>query len=171
MTIYSSYVANNTGFWATLFTTAVISRIARIRGWVVGRGNGSEWEVRGGLYLPTQLFGVSMSPRSGSHRPRQYCRAVKDISLTQGWIPDPYFIYSALPGPHCLSHNFTWSAKPALEKQTSQLGPLIQQCMGSVWVWLLARPINAISQMWYYGWFSNIGDSWLVCKFHPQLVF
>ena len=26
----------------------------------------------------------------------------------------------------------TCSAKPALEKQTSQLGPLMQQCMGSV---------------------------------------
>ena len=26
----------------------------------------------------------------------------------------------------------TWSAKPALEKQTSQLSPLMQQCMGSV---------------------------------------
>ena len=43
-------------------------------------------------------------------------------------------------GPHCLSHDFTLSAKPALEKQTSQLSPSIQQCMASVQVWLLAGP-------------------------------
>ena len=34
-------------------------------------------------------------------------------------------------------------AKPGLEKQTSQLSPLMQQCTGSVWVWLLAGPIKS----------------------------
>ena len=34
-------------------------------------------------------------------------------------------------------------AKSALEKQTSQLSPLMQQCMGSVLVWLLAEPIKS----------------------------
>ena len=56
-----------------------------------------------------------MIPRSASYRPRQ------------DWT---------------LSRDFTWSAKPALEKQTSQLSRLIQQCMGSVSVWPLAGPIK-----------------------------
>ena len=40
-------------------------------GWVKGRvGEGGGWEAGGGLYLPIGLFGVAMSPRSASHRPR-----------------------------------------------------------------------------------------------------
>ena len=31
-------------------------------------------------------------------------------------------------GSHCLNREFTWSVKPDLEKQTSQLSPLMQQC-------------------------------------------
>ena len=34
--------------------------------------------------------------------------------------------------PHCLSCDFTWSAKPTLEKQTSQLSLVMQQYTGSV---------------------------------------
>ena len=37
----------------------------------VGVGGGGGWEAGGGLYLPIGLFGVAMSPRSASHRPRQ----------------------------------------------------------------------------------------------------
>ena len=44
-------------------------------------GGGGRW-TRGGLYLPIGLFGVAMSPRNTSHRPRQAWRA-RDISLTQ----------------------------------------------------------------------------------------
>ena len=40
--------------------------------------------------------------------------------------------FSALHGPHCLSQYFTWLAKPTLEKQTSQLNLVMQQCMRSV---------------------------------------
>ena len=36
-------------------------------------GGWSRWEARGGLYLPIGLFGVAMSPKSVSHRPRQDC--------------------------------------------------------------------------------------------------
>ena len=39
----------------------------------MGRGGG--WEAGGGLYLPIKLFGVAMSPRTTSHRPRQAWRA------------------------------------------------------------------------------------------------
>ena len=92
---------------------------------------------------PTGLFGVAMSPRSPSHRPRHDWRALRDISPTQGWISDPYLPSSALHGSHCLSRDFTRSAKPCLEKQTSQLSPLMQQWTGSVWVWLLAGPIKS----------------------------
>ena len=38
----------------------------------------------GGLYLPTGLFGVALSPRSVSHRPRQEWRASRDVSPSQG---------------------------------------------------------------------------------------
>ena len=85
-----------------------------------------------------------MSPRSVSHRPRQDWRALRDVSPTQGWISDPYLPCSALHGSHCLSRGFTWLAKSALEKQTRQLSLVLQQCMDSVWVWLLAGPRKCI---------------------------
>ena len=97
-----------------------------------GVGGGGGWEAGGGLYLPIGLFEVAMSPRSASHRPRQDWRALRDISPTQGRIPDPYLPSSALHESHCLSCDFDWLAKPALEKQTNQLSPLVQQCTGSV---------------------------------------
>ena len=40
-------------------------------------------------------------------------------TLTQGGMLDQYLPFSALHGPHCLSRDFMWLAKPALEKQTS----------------------------------------------------
>ena len=46
-------------------------------------GGFGEWESGGGLNLPIGLFGVAMSPRSASHRPRQDWRALRDISPTQ----------------------------------------------------------------------------------------
>ena len=49
-----------------------------------GVGGGGEWEARGRLYLPIGLFGVAMSPRSASDRPRQDWRALRDVSPTQG---------------------------------------------------------------------------------------
>ena len=82
-------------------------------------GGGGEWEAGGRLYLPIGLFGVAMSPRSASDRPRQDWRALRDVSPTQGGISDPYLPSSALHGSHCLSRDFTWSAKTVLEKQTS----------------------------------------------------
>ena len=121
-----------------------------------GVGGRSGWEARGGLHLPIGLFGVAMSPRSASHRPRQDWRALGEVSPTQGWISDPYLPSSALHGSYCLIHDFTWSAKPGLEKQTNKLSPLMQWCTGSVWVWLLAGPIKAIGQMCVHGRFSNI---------------
>ena len=57
------------------------------KGWIGGRGGvggGGRWEAGGGLYLPIGLFGVAMSPRSASLRPRQDWRALRDISPTQG---------------------------------------------------------------------------------------
>ena len=50
-------------------------------GWVEGAGG---WEAGGGLHCPTGLFGVAMSPRSASHRPRHDWRALRDVSPTQG---------------------------------------------------------------------------------------
>ena len=47
-------------------------------------GVGGGWEARGRLYLPIGLFGVAMSPRSASDRPRQEWRALRDVSPTQG---------------------------------------------------------------------------------------
>ena len=93
------------------------------------------WEgVGGGLYLPIGLFGASMCPRSASHRPRQDWRAYNARCLTNTGVNiRPIATSHLVPsmGPHCLSCDFTWLAKPALEKQTSQLSPLMQQCMDS----------------------------------------
>ena len=83
-----------------------------------------------------------MSPRSASHRPRHDWRALRDVSPTQGLISDPYLPSSALHGSHCLSRDFTRLAKPAVEKQTSQISSVMQQCMDSACVWLLAGPIK-----------------------------
>ena len=43
----------------------------------MGGREGVEWEAVGGLYLPTGLFGVALSPKSASHRPRQDWRALR----------------------------------------------------------------------------------------------
>ena len=47
-------------------------------------GGWGGWEAGGGLHRPTGLFGVAMSPRSASHRPRHDWRALRDVSPTQG---------------------------------------------------------------------------------------
>ena len=49
-----------------------------------GVGGGGGWEAGGGLHRPTGPFGVAMSPRSASHRPRHDWRALRDVSPTQG---------------------------------------------------------------------------------------
>ena len=49
-----------------------------------GVGGGGGWEAGGGLHRPTGLFGVAMSPRSASHRPRHDWRALRDVSPTHG---------------------------------------------------------------------------------------
>ena len=57
----------------------------RVGGGGVGVGGvGGGWEAGGGLHRPTGLFGVAMSPRSASHRPRHDWRALRDVSPTQG---------------------------------------------------------------------------------------
>ena len=57
-------------------------------GWVGGGGVGGRgwggWEAGGGLHRPIGLFGVAMSTRSASHRPRHDWRALRDVSPTQG---------------------------------------------------------------------------------------
>ena len=49
-----------------------------------GVGGGGRWEAGGWLHRPTGPFGVAMSPRSASHRPRHDWRALRDVSPTQG---------------------------------------------------------------------------------------
>ena len=48
-----------------------------------GRGWGG-WEAGGRLYPSIGLFGVAMSPRSASHRPKQDWRALRDVLPTRG---------------------------------------------------------------------------------------
>ena len=52
--------------------------------WEGGGVVGGKWEAGGGLHRPTGPFGVAMSPRSASHRPRHDWRALRDVSPTQG---------------------------------------------------------------------------------------
>ena len=49
-----------------------------------GGVGGGGWEAGGGLHRPTGLFGVAMSPRSASHRPRHDWRVLRDVSPTHG---------------------------------------------------------------------------------------
>ena len=84
---------------------------------------------------------LAMSPRTTSHRCRQAWRPKRHLANT-GVNVRPIPPIQCLHGPHCLDRDFTWSAKSAPDKQTSQLSPSIQQCMGSVQVWLLAGPIK-----------------------------
>ena len=52
-----------------------------------GVGGGGGWEAGVGLHRPTglsELFGVAMSPRSASHRPRHDWRALRDVSPAHG---------------------------------------------------------------------------------------
>ena len=49
-----------------------------------GVGRGGRWEAGGRLYLPIGLFGVAMSPRSVSQRPRQDWRVLREVASTQG---------------------------------------------------------------------------------------
>ena len=89
--------------------------------------------------LPTGPFGGSIVQEVlvvSSDMPRGPKRCLTNT----GWLSDPYLPSGALHGPHCPSCDFTCSAKPALEKQTSQLGLSMQQCTGSISVWLSAGP-------------------------------
>ena len=54
------------------------------RRWRRLEGGGGSWEAGSGLHHPIGLFGVAMSPRSVSQRPRQDWRALRDVSPTQG---------------------------------------------------------------------------------------
>ena len=51
---------------------------------VGGQREWGEWEAGGRLRLPIGLFGVAMSQRTTSHRPRQAWRALRDVLTTQG---------------------------------------------------------------------------------------
>ena len=82
------------------------------------------WVVGSVLYLPIGFFGVAISLRVLVIGPDKSGGPKKCLS-------DPYLPFSALCGPHCLSCDFMWLAKPTLEKQTSQLSLVMQQCTGS----------------------------------------
>ena len=86
-----------------------------------GVSDGGGWVAGCGLNPPLGLFGPATSPRSAM-QPLTLTRSesLRDISLTLGSISDACLPCSALHGSPCLSHEFTWSAKLALEKQTSQ---------------------------------------------------
>ena len=59
-------------YYAENYTSIIIAGLAYACLFLWGWGGWrSVWEAGGGLYLPIGLFGVVMSPRSASHRPRQ----------------------------------------------------------------------------------------------------
>ena len=66
---------------------------------------------------------------------------VRDISCHWGEFQTHVFM-QRLYGSHCLSREFTRSAKLTLEKQTSQPNLVMVLCMHSVQVQPLARPIK-----------------------------
>ena len=92
-----------------------------IRGGWEGGGLGRWWAAGGRLYPLLGLFGVTMSPRSASPRSRYALKGLRGVILPQEQIQTHAVHIVPLHRPRCLSHDFTWSAKLALEKQTSQL--------------------------------------------------
>ena len=76
-----------------------------------GLGGGGGWEAGGRLNPLVGLFGLAMSPRSEmSH-------------YNWGEFQTHAFHGTHLHGSYCLSCEFTWLAKLALEKQISQPKP------------------------------------------------
>ena len=60
-------------FEKTFFKTTIISLMAHYRMWADGRGGvgvGGGWEAGSGLNPLLGLFGLAMSPRSTSNRPK-----------------------------------------------------------------------------------------------------
>ena len=100
-------------------------------GWA---GGGGEWEAGGGLNLLLGPLGLAMGPRSASHRPKHAWMALADVSLSLGLIADPCLPCCTPHASQCLSHEFTWSTKLPLERQTSQPSPVMALCMCSVQV-------------------------------------
>ena len=106
----------------------VISLMACYKsGCVRGDAAGGEggWVVRGGLYPVLGLFGLAMNPRMSA-----IC--LKDISVLLESTLDPCLLCSALYGSYFLTCDFTWVAKLALEKLTSQLSLVMPLCTGIV---------------------------------------
>ena len=66
-----------------------------------------------------------------SDKPGWPKRRVTNTGVNTRPIP-PIWWTGALHGSHCLSCDFTWLAKPVLEKETCQLGLSVQQYAGSV---------------------------------------
>ena len=61
-----------------------------------------------------------MSPRSASQMPKQAWRAQETSHYHRGEFQTHAFHVVPFIGPLCLSHEFTWSEKHTLEKQTSR---------------------------------------------------
>ena len=113
---YFCQLANTAGFRAIIFTATVISQVAHVRGQVVWRGQSGQWGRVGSwrwvipsvyesekcqLYVQTRL------------------ESLRDVSPTLSTFSDPCLPSSVLFGPQFLSHEFTWSIKLTLKKQTT----------------------------------------------------
>ena len=64
-------------------------------------GGGGGWEAGGGSHHPIGPFGVAMSPRSVSHRPRQDWRALRDVSPTQAGGEYQTHTFHLVPSMQC----------------------------------------------------------------------
>ena len=77
------------------------------------------WASGGLLYLILGLFGLANEYKKCQPQAQTCLEGLRDLLLTLGSISDPCLPCSALHGSYCLSREITWSAKLALEKQTS----------------------------------------------------
>ena len=98
--------------------------MACIRGGQMGRireGIGGRWVARGRLNPLLGLLRLTLSPISASHNPK-HAHRTSGMShyIPLGKISDPCLPCSALHESYCLSRDFTWSAKLALESQSSR---------------------------------------------------
>ena len=75
-------------------------------------------------------------------------RGPKRHLTNAGVISHPYLPSSAPHGPHRLSHNFTWLAKPAIEKADQSAKLSMPHYTGSIKVWLLAGAVKPNAIFW-----------------------
>ena len=98
-----------------------------------GQVGGSGWEARGKLTLPWDCLGWLWVPEVPAIGPNMLKWRKRHLPITGGEF-QTHASQVASPWSHCVSHEYTGSAKLALKQQTCQPILVIVWCMCSVQV-------------------------------------